>query len=319
MEAGDRAAGDGHEQGREHIAKGAARRSDGVNEAGEGGHVERRMRADDADEREEHHGVQQEGAEVVTRLQQDPHRRDGSHEDVDAADDHPGLVAQVDRVPLDAEPHDQGDGNNADERGHAQRRVSAVHEETEEDRQDDEQQRDDRRGRVGSRLRHIDSAALQIGGLERVGNDGRERGHDQDQGQVREDEEQALCLLADTALNNGADGLAVVADRCKQCAEVMHTAEEDTADEDPQQHRDPAENSGLNRTVDRAGTRDGGEVVSHQDRGFCGAVVHTVFQLVSRGGTGRVDTPLFGQPSTVEHIAQGENDNTNNQNYSSIH
>ena len=179
MEAGDRAAGDGHEQSREHIAKGAARRSDGVNEAGEGGHVERWMRADDADEREEHHGVQQEGAEVVTRLQQDPHRRDGSHEDVDAADDHPGLVAEVDRVPLDAEPHDHGDGNNADERGHTERRVSAVHEETEEDRQDDEQQRNDRRGRVGGRLRHIDSAALQIGGLERIGNDGRERGHDQ--------------------------------------------------------------------------------------------------------------------------------------------
>ena len=87
----------------------------------------------------------------------------------------------------------------------------------------------------------------------------------------------------------------------------MHTTEEDGADEHPQQHRDPAENSGLNRTVDRAGTRDGGEVVSHQDRGFCGAVVHTVFQLVSRGGTGRVDTPRFGQPSAVEDISYNEN------------
>lgn len=99
----------------------------------------------------------------------------------------------------------------------------------------------------------------------------------------------------------------------------MHTTEEDAADEDPQQHRDPTENSGLDRAVDRAGARDGGEVVAHQDRGLCRAVVHAVFQLVSRGRAGRVDAPLFGQPSAVENVAQGENDNANNQNYSSIH
>ena len=146
-----------------------------------------------------------------------------------------------------------------------------------------------------------------------------ERGHDQDQGQVREDEEQALGLLADAGLDNGADGLAVIADRGKQRAVVMHTTEEDAADENPQQHRDPTENSGLDRAVDRAGARDGGEVVAHKDRGLCGAVVHAVFQLVSRGRAGRVDAPLFGQPSAVENVAQGENDNANNQNYSSIH
>ena len=99
----------------------------------------------------------------------------------------------------------------------------------------------------------------------------------------------------------------------------MHTTEEDTADEHPQQHRNPAENSGLNRAVDRACARDGGEVVTHQNRGLCRAVVHAVFQLVSRSRAGRVDAPLFGQPSAVENVAQGENDNANNQNYSSIH
>ena len=221
-------------------------------------------------------------------------------------------------MPLDAEPHDQSDADNTDDRGHADRRISAVHEEAEEDGQNDEQQRDDGRRGVGRRSRHIHNT-VHIGGLERIGNDGRERGHDQDQGQVREDEEQALGLLADAGLNNGADGLTVIANGCKQCAVVMHTAEEDAADEDPQQHRDPAEHSGLDRAVDRAGARDGGEVMSHQDRGLCGAVVHAVFQLVSRGRAGRVDAPLLGQPSAVENVAQGENDNANNQNYSSIH
>ena len=221
-------------------------------------------------------------------------------------------------MPLDAKPHHQGNGHNTDDRGHADRRISAVHKETEEDGQDDEQQRDDRRRGVGRGSSHIHDP-IHIGGLERVGNDGRERGHDQDQGQVREDEEQALGLLADAGLDNGADGLAVIADRGKQRAVVMHTTEEDAADEDPQQHRDPAENSGLDRAVDRAGARDGGEVVAHQDRGLCRAVVHAVFQLVSRGRAGRVDAPLFGQPSAVENVAQGENDNANNQNYSSIH
>ena len=276
------------------------------------------MAADDTDDREDHHRVQQERAEVVTRLEQDPNRRDGSDQNVDAADDHPGLVAQVDRMPLDAKPHHQGNGHNTDDRGHADRRISAVHEETEEDGQDDEQQRDDRRRGVGRGSSHIHDP-IHIGGLERIGNDGRERGHDQDQGQVREDEEQALGLLADAGLDNGADGLAVIADRGKQRAVVMHTTEEDAADEHPQQHRNPAENSGLDRAVDRAGARDGGEVVTHQNRGLCRAVVHAVFQLVSRRRAGRVDAPLFGQPSAVENVAQGENDNANNQNYSSIH
>ena len=318
MEAGDGTAGNGDEQSREHIAKGAARRGDGVFEAGERRHIQRRVAANDTDDREDHHRVQQERAEVVTRLEQDPNRRDGSDQNVDAADDHPGLVAQVDRMPLDAKPHHQGNGHNTDDRGHADRRISAVHEETEEDGQDDEQQRDDRRRGVGRGSRHIHNT-IHIGGLERVGNDGRERGHDQDQGQVREDEEQALGLLADAGLDNGADGLAVIADRGKQRAVVMHTTEEDAADENPQQHRNPAENSGLDRAVDRAGTRDGGEVVTHQNRGLCRAVVHAVFQLVSRRRAGRVDAPLFGQPSAVENVAQGENDNANNQNYSSIH
>ena len=48
-------------------------------------------------------------------------------------------------MPLDAKPHHQGNGHNTDDRGHADRRISAVHKETEEDSQDDEQQRDDRR------------------------------------------------------------------------------------------------------------------------------------------------------------------------------
>ena len=116
MEAGDGAAGNGNEQSREHIAKGAARRGDGVFEAGERRHIQRRVAANDADDREDHHRIQQERAEVVTRLEQDPHRRDGSDQNVDAADDHPGLVAQIDRMPLDAEPHDQSDADNADDR-----------------------------------------------------------------------------------------------------------------------------------------------------------------------------------------------------------
>ena len=37
-------------------------------------------------------------------------------------------------------------------------------------------------------------------------------------------------------------------DRSKQCAEIVHTAKEYTADQDPQRNRQPAEHGGADRT-----------------------------------------------------------------------
>ena len=73
MEAGACAAGDRYEQEREQglarsIDESGERRDLDLGSAGEGS-------ADDGDQSDDHHTVEQEGAQVVTRLQQDPYRK----------------------------------------------------------------------------------------------------------------------------------------------------------------------------------------------------------------------------------------------------
>ena len=307
MEAGDSAAGDGNEQSREQVAQRGTGRGESIGKACECGHcVDAGMAADDADDGEDHHAVEQEGAQVVTRLQQDPDRRYGCHKDVNAADDHPGLVAEVDRMPVEADVHCNGDQGNADNGGNTERCVSSVDEEAEQDSQNDEEDGDHRGAGVCGARRVVDSSAFKVGSLEGVCNDRAECGDDEQKGQVSEDDKQALCLQTDTVLNNRADGLALVANRREQGAEVVHTAEEDTADEHPQCNGNPAENCGLDRSVYRACAGDGGEVVSHKDRRFCGDIVHAVFHSVSGGGLAGVYSPFFGQPSAVEDVTNDE-------------
>ena len=308
MEAGDSAAGDGDEQRREQVADGAAGRGNGVIEAGECGHcVDAGVAADDADECEDHHAVEQEGAQVVTGLQEDPYRSDGGDENVHAADDHPCLIAEVDGVPVQTENHAANDEGNADNGGNTERSVSSVNEEAEEDSDDDEEDGDHRGACVCCAGRVVDGAVFKEGGLEGVGDDGSKCGNDEQEGQVSEGDEQTLCLETDTVFDNGADGLALIADGCEQSAEVMHAAEEDTAYEYPKSDGDPAENSGLDRSVYGACARDRGEMVSHKHGCLCGNIVNTIFHGVSRSDVLGVYSPLFCQPSAVEYVAYDEN------------
>ena len=313
VEAGDRAAGDGYEQRREQVAQRSTGRGEGILEAGECGHrIDARMAADDADNGEDHHAVEQEGAQVVTGLEQDPNRRYGCDEDVNAADDHPGLVAEVDRMPVQADIHCNGDQNNADDGGNTERSVSSVNEETEEDCQNDEEDGDHRGAGVCGAGCIVDSAVFKVSCLEGVCNDRAECGNDEQEGQVSEDDEQTLCLQTDTVFDNGANGFALVADGCEQCAEVVHTAEEDTADEHPQCNGNPTENGSLNRSVYRACAGDGGEVVSHKDRSLGRNIVHAVFHGVSRSRLAGINSPFLGQPSAVEDITDEQNGNAEN-------
>ena len=116
MEAGNSTAGDGDEQRGEQEAGSGGLVRDGlaglIDQRLAGGGVigrvrgdearERRdlqvgrgaheARADDADDGQDDHAVQQVAGQVVARLQQDPHRGNRGDEDVHAQDDHPGVV-----------------------------------------------------------------------------------------------------------------------------------------------------------------------------------------------------------------------------------
>ena len=93
----------------------------------------------------------------------------------------------------------------------------------------------------------------------------------------------------------------------------MGGAEENAADQDPQQDGNPTEDSGLNGAVDGAGACDGGEVVAQQDRRLSGDVVIAVSHGVSGGLLGRIDTPLLSQPSAIEQIAADQHDDADQQ------
>lgn len=59
------------------------------------------------------HGVQQEGTEVVTGLEQDPHGGDGSHQNVQPYDPHPRIGGEVKGMEIQADEDDDHDGNHA--------------------------------------------------------------------------------------------------------------------------------------------------------------------------------------------------------------
>ena len=82
-------------------------------------------------------------------------------------------------------------------------------------------------------LAAIDSAALGVGCLEGIGNDGTEGCNNENQGQVSEDDKEFFRFTSHGVCDNLADGLSFVAQGCKQCAVIMNASKEDTADEYP--------------------------------------------------------------------------------------
>ena len=70
------------------------------------------------------------------------------------------------------------------------------------------------------------------------------------------DGEENLGSFTDVGFDNLADTLAFMAQRSHQRTVVMHAAEEDAADDNPQCDGNPSENSRGNRADDRAGACD---------------------------------------------------------------
>ena len=95
----------------------------------------------------------------------------------------------------------------------------------------------------------------------------------------------------------------------------MHAAEEDAADDDPEDAGQPTENGSLDGAGDGAGAGDRGEVVSHQDRGFGRNIVHAVFHGVSRRRITFADTPLLAEVTAVENVAAEKQCDRNDEQY----
>ena len=299
MEAGDCTAGDGDEQGREE-GGGAVE----ALPACECRQINSCAGEHDTDESDDHHAVEQEGGQVVTRLEQHPDRKQRSHDYVHCDEEDPEGAAGVD-TEVQAGDGDEHDADDADDSGGADLAVLAVHEVTEDESDNDEQKRGGRGGGVAA---DVCTANGEHGafGNEGAGHDCGEGSNDENENEQGEDGEQSLCLDAYLILDDFADGAAVVADGGEQSTKVMHCAEEDAADNDPQENGDPAENCGLDRSVDGACTGDGREVVAHQHGGVGRNEVLPVIAGVCRGFMVGVNTPLLCKPRAIEDVAQSK-------------
>ena len=137
VEAGHSAAGNGDKQCGEQSADGGSP----AGECRQGNHCSTgESAADDADNSHDHHTVEQEGAQVVTGLEQHPDRQQRGQHNINGNEDNPCGAAHVD---ADVQAGND-DGNNTDDAhdgGGADLHVLAVHEEAEDEGDNDEQQR----------------------------------------------------------------------------------------------------------------------------------------------------------------------------------
>ena len=105
METGDSAAGYSGEQNREQQLHAVAVINRKSGHSREQFRIDIGMSAYNADDGYDQHGIQQEGAQVVTGLQQDPDRGHGSNGNVDANNPHPGTGGEVERMEVHSDGH----------------------------------------------------------------------------------------------------------------------------------------------------------------------------------------------------------------------
>ena len=230
-------------------------------------------------------------------------------------------MRQVEGVPVHADGDDGNDGDNTEDGGAGHGSVAAIYAEAEDHGDGDEEQGYHSDASLTYALRHDDIAVGIKLGCKGGGNNSGESSYDQNQGQVSEDDEETLCPEAHVGGDDFTDGFAVVADGGDQCTEIVNAAEEDTADEYPEGAGQPAEAEAYScdRSGDRTGAGDRGEVVAHEYRSRSGNIVDAVSQTVSRGLVFVINAPLFAEPVAVDLVAEAKNYDGDDQEDKTVH
>ena len=140
-------------------------------------------------------------------------------------------------------------------------------------------------------------------GIEGAGNHVRKGGNNDAAEQPAEQQEQLAAGLADVLFDQHTHALAVVLNGSIQGTKVGDSAEEDAAQQHPQQHRQPAESCGLNGTGNRACTSNGAELVGKHRPAVGRHIVPAILVDDSRGLGSGVNAPFVGQPAAVKHIS----------------
>ena len=244
MEARDSATGNRDEEDREE-------RLPLDLEGDEGGHLDDGIGDEHAEDGARDHAEEQEDAQVVTRLHQEPHGQDGGDEAVGKDDVAPNRRIEIERIRnTDGEHGD--DERDGDEKLYHARGLHAADEESEAHRHEDVEHRN----RGGRRVRHGETAVLGEA-VERVRDDVGESGDDEEREEPAKQQEETPPRLADVLFDEHPHRAALVAHRRIERAKILHSAKEDAADEQPEEGREPAEHGGDDGSRDGACACDG--------------------------------------------------------------
>ena len=287
METGDSAAGDRDEEDREQ-------RLAIDFKTDEGRHVDGRVGSEDADDAARDHAEEQEGAQVIARLHEQPHRQDGCDEAVAEDDVAPRRHIEVEReVHADREHRDdEHDGN--DELQDAGRLDLA--DEDAEAHGDDDVEHGNRSGLCARRVERAVGAEA----VERLRDDIGKGCDDEQREEPAEQQEQAASRAADILLNQQAHRLAFILDRCVERREILDCAEERAADQDPEEGRQPAEHRCDDWAGHRACARDGRELMCKDREARGRGVILAIVLADSRRRSLRVDAPSLREPAPIK-------------------
>ena len=242
------------------------------------------------------------GGEVIARLQQQPHRQHRSDESVDAHEDGDLVRREGERAggaglchPVSGD-HAGDQQNHAEDAGAGDRDFSGVALE--------HPQAHDERDRDG----HADGEHAPRTVRQRVDHHDAQSGQRHQQDEQHGDHRDQSGERADLGARDIGQRAAFVADGGDQHREVLHASGQHGADQQPEKSRRESELRGQRRADQRAGSGDGGEVVSEQHPARRRHVVVTVLKRVSGSGAAIVERQrLGGDERAVVTIREGVN------------
>ena len=312
VETGNGTAGNRDKQDREQIAELI------VVETGVDRQIHGRMGHHKADDSRDDHADEHERGHVVTGLLEQPHGKHGGKRNVDEGDDVPGILGSRDR-----QAHAEGKRRNREHKANHNflpaGRIPLALDQAKEHGEQNKQQGDRAGSAVGGRGICQDGGIRRGEGIEGSGDHIGKGCDDKKRKQPAEQQEQLAAEAANVFFNDEAHGLAFVLHAGIQRAEVRDCAEENAAQQQPQQHRQPAESGCLNGAGDRARARNGAELVTEHSPTVCRNVIFAVvFQNGRRFGSG-INAPFFGNPTPVKGIGQNEADRCNQDDDQGVH
>lgn len=264
------------------------------------GHIDFRVLDEDAHDTTQDHAQEQEHAQVVTRLLQQPHRHDSGGKEVSEHDITPRDVIGVHRI-FDTEPkHDDHQGDT-DAQLFDVGGLTILQVKTESDGTDHVDHGDG----GGSGVRN-DLFARLGETVEGTGDHVTESGDHEQREKPAEQEEHLAARTTDVLLDHHAHGLTAVLDGSVQGCEVLDCAEEDTTEDHPQESGQPTEHRSDDRTGDGAGTGDGGELVREHRPLASGRIVSTVVHQLSRSFGLGIDAPSVFKPFGISTVTEEE-------------